>query len=477
MMQLREYLPLLVRSVHHQSQCDKTDVPSRACVSCNSFTPPMLEEFCDWISRAKLEPDREVTERLDAGMTAIAGENITLPTSSVRWLWQAILARIRLLDVIDAKLMPSPTTFQLSLDDLQEIERNASDHYCLPAVWQVLLDFLHQIYEGASSATSGVKHPVAPIIRAWLERPIPVEPEQRIGIMPGSLAQVSGDDRRAGRLFNIAAHKQTDVNGDQRVLPGFVNERRGPALPIELYKAGLDLNDPNALKARGAPFLMRTIVDAVLLSPIGQRTARHGVVFSVQARYFLNRMYPARIPAKSTWQRALKEAMEELPRVTMPFIDFDTGRGQTIAPVLIQAVPNTLDDNIDFIVRLPSGNDSGPTPSENLHIYGAMRKQAYYALLNLAYDWWEPGRKRIPVNSNGKRHWLQSYAPERYKPVTNDDVIDLTAPLTANRNRRDAASKGWTTLKRLHDAGELQIVEYKGDRLILPPPPPSEIRQ
>ena len=474
MMQLREYLPLLVRSVHHQSQCDKTDVPSRACVSCNSFTPPMLEEFCDWISRAKLEPDREVTERLDAGMTAIAGENITLPTSSVRWLWQAILARIRLLDVIDAKLMPSPTTFQLSLDDLQEIERNASDHYCLPAVWQVLLDFLHQIYEGASSATSGVKHPVAPIIRAWLERPIPVEPEQRIGIMPGSLAQVSGDDRRAGRLFNIAAHKQTDVNGDQRVLPGFVNERRGPALPIELYKAGLDLNDPNALKARGAPFLMRTIVDAVLLSPIGQRTARHGVVFSVEARYFLNRMYPARIPAKSTWQRALKEAMEELPRVTMPFIDFDTGRGQIIAPVLIQAVPNTLDDNIDFIVRLPSGNDSGPTPSENLHMYGAMRKQAYYALLNLAYDWWEPGRKRIPVNSNGKRHWLQSYALERYKPVTNDDVIDLTAPLTANRNRRDAASKGWTTLKRLHDARELQIVKYKGDRLILPPPP-SEV--
>ena len=103
----------------------------------------------------------------------------------------------------------------------------------------------------------------------------------------------------------------------------------------------------------------------------------------MEARYFLNRMYPARIPAKSTWQRALKEAMEELPRVTMPFIDFDTGRGQIIAPVLIQAVPNTLDDNIDFIVRLPSGNDSGPTPSENLHMYGAMRKQAYYALLNL----------------------------------------------------------------------------------------------
>ena len=134
--------------------------------------------------------------------------------------------------------------------------------------------------------------------------------------------------------------------------------------------------------------------------------------------------------------------MEELPRVTMPFIDFDTGRGQIIAPVLIQAVPNTLDDNIDFIVRLPSGNDSGPTPSENLHMYGAMRKQAYYALLNLAYDWWEPGRTRIPVNSNGKRHWLQSYALERYKPVTNDDVIDLTAPLTANRKSPGCGRQG-----------------------------------
>ena len=474
MMQLREYLPLLVRSVHHQSQCDKTDVPSRACVNCNSFTPPMLEEFCDWISIAKLEPDREVTERLDAGMTAIAGENISLPTSSVRWLWQAILARMQLLDVIDAKLMSSPTGFLFSWHDIRQFRWGDLGDNCTPEYWELLLDFLHQVYEGAYSTTKNVKHPVAPIIKAWLERPIPVKPEQRIGIMPGSLAQVGADDRRAGRLFNIAAHKQTDINGGQRVLPGFVNERRGPALPIELYKAGLDLNDPNALKARGAPFLMRTIVDAVLLSPIGQRTARHGVVFSVEARNFLNRMYPARVPAKSTWQRALKEAMEELPRVTMPFIDFDTGRGQIIAPVLIQAVPNTLDDNIDFIVRLPSGNDSGPTPSENLHMYGAMRKQAYYALLNLAYDWWEPGRTRIPVNSNGKRHWLQSYALERYKPVTNDDVIDLTAPLTANRNRRDAAAKGWATLKRLHDAGELQIVERKGERRVLPPPPPSE---
>ena len=471
MMQFREYLPLLARSVHHQSQCERKDEPSRICGSCQSFQPPALEEFGDWLSSARLESDREVTERLDAGITAIAGENITLPTSSVRWLWQAIRARMQLLDVIDDNLMSNPTGLLLTWHDLEGVEWNAKDDHCVPALWLILMDFLHQIYEAAHTTTKDVKHPVAPIIRAWLERPIPVEPEKRKGIMPSSLAQVRGDDQRAGRLFNIAAHKQTDLNGDQGVLPGFVSERRGPALPIELYKAGLDLNDPNALKARGAPFLMRTIVEAVLLSPIGQRTAKHGVVFSADARSFLSRMYPARIPAKATWQRALKDAMEDLPRVTMPFIDFETGRGQIIAPVLIQAVPNTLDDSIDFIVRLPTGNDSGPTPSENLHIYGAMRKQAYYALLNLAYDWWEPGRKRLPVTSGGKKHWLQAYALERYQPITNDDIIDLTAPLTANRNRRDAAAKGWATIKRLHEAGELQLVEYKRDRFILPPMP------
>ena len=471
MMPFREYLPLLARSVHHQSQCERNDGPSRDCRNCQAFRPPTVLEFGDWLSSARLESDREVTERLDAGITAIAGENIILPTSSVRWLWQAIRARMQLMDVIDDKLMSNPTIFLLSWHDLKGVEWNAKGDHCAPSYWLLLMDFLHQIYEGARTTTKDVKHPVAPIIRSWLERPIPVEPERRQGIMPGSLAQVRGDDRRAGRLFNIAAHKQTDPNGDQGALPGFVSERRGPALPIELYKAGLDLNNPNTLKARGAPFLMRTIVEAVLLSPIGQRTAKHGVVFSADARSFLSRMYPARIPSKATWQRALKDAMHYLPRVTMPFIDFETGRGQIIAPVLIQAVPNTLDDSIDFIVRLPTGNDSGPTPSENLHIYGAMRKQAYYALLNLAYDWWEPGRKRIPVNSSGKRHWLQSYALERYQPITNDDIIDLTAPLTANRNRRDAAAKGWATIKRLHYEGELQLVEHKRDRFILPPMP------
>lgn len=471
MMQFSKYLPLLARSVHHQSQCDQKERPSRNCDSCESFKPPKLGEFSEWVSSARLESDKEVTERLDAGITAIAGEDITLPTSSVRWLWQAIRARMQLLDVIDTKLLPNPTGFMFSWHDLNDLEWDVEISHCKPETWLILMDFMHQVYEGARTTTENVKHPIAPIIRSWLERPIPVKAEQRQGIMPGSLAQVRGDDRRAGRLFNIAAHKQTDLNGDQGVLPGFVSERRGPALPIELYKAGLDMNDPNALKARGAPFLMRTIVEAVLLSPIGQRTAKHGVVFSADARSFLSRMYPARVPAKVTWQRALKDAMEDLPRVTMPFIDFETGRGQTIAPVLIQAVPNTLDDPIDFIVRLPTGNDSGPTPSENLHIYGAMRKQAYYALLNLAYDWWEPGRKRIPVDSNGKRHWLQSYALERYQPITNDDIIDLTAPLTANRNRRDAAAKGWATIKRLHSAGELQLVEHKRDRFILPPMP------
>ena len=169
MMQLREYLPLLVRSVHHQSQCDKTDVPSRVCVNCNSFTPPMLEEFCDWISRAKLEPDREVTERLDAGMTAIAGENISLPTSSVRWLWQAILARMQLLDVIDAKLMSSPTGFLFSWHDIRQFRWGGDlGDNCTPDYWELLMDFLHQVYEGASSTTNNVKHPVAPIIKAWL---------------------------------------------------------------------------------------------------------------------------------------------------------------------------------------------------------------------------------------------------------------------------------------------------------------------
>ena len=209
MMQLREYLPLLVRSVHHQSQCDKTDVPSRACVNCNSFTPPMLEEFCDWISRAKLEPDREVTERLDAGMTAIAGENISLPTSSVRWLWQAILARMQLLDVIDAKLMSSPTGFLFSWHDIRQFRWGDLGDNCTPEYWELLLDFLHQVYEGAYSTTKNVKHPVAPIIKAWLERPIPVKPEQRIGIMPGSLAQV-GARRPTSRQAVQHCGSQTD---------------------------------------------------------------------------------------------------------------------------------------------------------------------------------------------------------------------------------------------------------------------------
>ena len=118
--------------------------------------------------------------------------------------------------------------------------------------------------------------------------------------------------------------------------------------------------------------------------------------------------------------------------------------------------------------KLPSSG-KGPVVSPNLNRYGVKSAPLYRGLLNLAYTWFDPGVTRIPVR--GGKHWLQVEDPERYERITDDLLIELFYPTSAQRERKVLANRARQDLDRLVKDGEARIVKGR-----LMPPAPREGR-
>ena len=68
-----------------------------------------------------------------------------------------------------------------------------------------------------------------------------------------------------------------------------------------------------------------------------------------------------------------------------------------------------------IIVDLPSGSGNGPQVSDNLRHWGVKSAPAYRLLINLAYQWHNPGVTVIPMGKGKARHWVQVHDPgQRY---------------------------------------------------------------
>ena len=89
---------------------------------------------------------------------------------------------------------------------------------------------------------------------------------------------------------------------------------------------------------------------------------------------------------------------------------------------------------------------------------------AYRLLINLAYQWHNPGVTKIPIGKGKNQHWVQVDDPDRYTVISDNDLVALTFP-TTRRHRGRRVIEALTVAKQLEKAGELRFVEGK----ILPP--------
>ena len=310
-------------------------------------------------------------------------------------------------------------------------------------------------------------NPLAPLVRAWIQRPYAVKPSRRISgqIIPAKLAQAEPrHDRRAGELFSLAAHRRSG----QMVLPGFGVERRLPALPLALYELGGGTTN----HSRAAALPLRMFIQSVLAVPQQDRGAGRPVALEeVTLREFLAWFWPNRRPTPDEYWPALVDAADQLFRLRIPLVDPETGRGHLRQMVNISGIPrgpDALDDTVRVVVDLPADSARGPQLSDNLRYWGNWSAPAYRALINLAYLWYEPGVTIHPVGRKrgGKgQFWVQSQDPGRYPELSDQDLIDVCFPVTETKNRRVLLQRSHRTIDKLEKAGELHI----DGRHILPP--------
>ena len=118
-----------------------------------------------------------------------------------------------------------------------------------------------------------------------------------------------------------------------------------------------------------------------------------------------------------------------------------------------------------IIVDLPPGSGNGPQVSDKLRLWGVKSAPAYRLLINLSYQWHNPGVTKIPVGKGKTRHWVQVDDPDRYTIISDTELVALTFPTTSSKSEGRKPGEAWGYVRQLEKAGELRIVQGK----ILPP--------
>ena len=325
------------------------------------------------------------------------------------------------------------------------------------------LDENHELWETLRRYNDKLLHPIAPFIQAWFERKPKTTPRQYgAGFISSRLAA----NERNTRAFGLPARMER-TEAEHIVLPGFGSDRRMPALPEELLALGKVRSG-----GRGAQLPIRATLAGIEFAPPHSRNA----FYTMPVRDFLNRLYPKGYPRGKRWQADLARVAEAQAGARVPYLDPDTGQSGSTIPIMIMRIPGNIDGDLRIAVDLPPKSDQGAPITDNLYAYGASDSRAFYALLQLTVDWWQPGKTRVPV-SKRRGIWTQLTDTkkrahmERYEPYDRKQIIELTAPLTTKRNQREAYRRGIETLHRLHTAGEIILLpDGDGSWRIRPPP-------
>ena len=307
----------------------------------------------------------------------------------------------------------------------------------------------------------------------------PVPPNRRDDpILPASLAMRQPDVRRPNRvaLFQPPAHV---LRGDSGWLPGFEHKAHvGPSLPLALYDLGAAPGDHTG-RSPAANMALRVFVEgvmAVMERNFGLATDRPVSPEGVTLREFLTWFYGDRRPRPNEYWPVFMRAAEALDRheARFPWHDPTTGKGGLRRVVTLTDIPRgpgALDDLVTLTVHLPPGSQSGPVINRpRLRYWGRKSEVAYRAMLGLAYRWFVPGVTRIPANRR-KSHWLQSHEPDRYDPLSDDELIELCFPTSRHQNRRRLLQRAKAALRQMEAFGDLRII----GRRHLPPKPADRV--
>ena len=315
-------------------------------------------------------------------------------------------------------------------------------------------------------------HPLEPLLRHH-NKTKPVKVAGKLGgadgkrpIIPASLAQADEAHWHGKTPFAAPSHV-AERQGKQVVLPGFADEGEStvPCLPLALYMLGVDRNAPGI----GAPLALRMFVESTTAVPLDARDSDRPTAQRHTARALRDRLYPAMRPDGGVIKRGQRrfaelcrslESARQALNSSEALVAWSGGYRQVVA---ITNMPRSLDDEVRIVVDMPPGSGEGPQLDERIHLLGPRNRIEYIAAINLAYWWHRPGVSVVQVP--GKRIWTLSQDPARYREPTDQQIIDMTQPMTARRQRRHALARAHNAIANLARWGMLRIV----GKVIMPP--------
>ena len=157
----------------------------------------------------------------------------------------------------------------------------------------------HLAWVEADKLMDGVKHPLAPIIRAWFSGPVEVPPvRDACGNLRGDTIVPRIAMRKSGaatdRLYLPPAYYGRDEEGSSIVLPGSGSwnaTSRVPVLPVELYDLGVRAGERRGGRG-GAPIPARMLVKLAAAPSACVRYGERFVTYKITLRDIRDTLYP-----------------------------------------------------------------------------------------------------------------------------------------------------------------------------------------
>ena len=340
---------------------------------------------------------------------------------------------------------------------------------------EVMADLRHR---RALLPEDGPSSPLFPVANAFLQSPLPVEPNRQASrIISARIAMARDSDRRMPKHFSPPAHVQR-TRGEQLLIPGFEDAwAPSPALPLVLYNLG---GGPNQGRGAGAPLALRIFVESVLAVPQEARNGNRREL-EVSLREFLSWVAigtPDALRRPNRYLDQVQRAIEALDKAWIPIYNPVTKEHRIERVVLVQGIPTgrgALEKPVRIYVTLPPGSENGPLIPPSLRHWGKRSAGAYRLLLNLCYHWFRPGVTRRPISQPGREvFWYQSQNPHDYDPITTRDLLRLAFPNSGAKNGFEMTHRALMALRDLQNAGDVRTVETQGDRMIVMPPSKPE---
>ena len=290
-----------------------------------------------------------------------------------------------------------------------------------------------------SNPEQRMRHPLAPILKAWSLRPIPVKPEHRQDkrILP-TIKVSEYPERETGRLFGGLHESRQVAKSTLALWPDMPTPKRVPLLDL-VDIAGV----PVMLRGRGAPIEQRLFV-RTLATVRPEDRKRLTVRIALTLRELRNGLFP------NGWNRTLQWPHLRHALTTARNYGVHDGRGVWF-PLALRYMPDDpgLDDLIVMDVAFPKGSATGPEvrlpEMDALSVTSGPRWRAYIAGHSLS---WKPGQTRVRNPSSGRFGWSQDAS--RYPVATLADLRRLAFGAGDRKHRtRSDIENAWRNLPGL----------------------------